>query len=246
MSTLPPGTPATTIDCRPSVYVRASNSSKPLEIDAGASKLLEYGKVLDDYGKSLAELGAAKDVAELKDATNSAIEGVGGIAVAFGGPAGAAAAAGLKLVGVGVGFYLDQRRLQELQRIVKAADVSVGDGLTRIVDAATEMQKLVVYKRSNDLNLASQAINAMRATGASQGRIQAAAEALVADHYALQAYARIDLRESLGKMRVAHAKLLEALEHPQYEPEAAIKAINDFVKKITAVKDELIKLRGSK
>lgn len=246
LSTLPPGTPASTIDCRPSIYYRASNSSRPLEFDAGASKLLEYGKALDDYGKSLADLGAAKDVAALKGAVSSAIDGVGGIATAFGGPAGVAAAAALKVVDAGVSFYLDQRRLQELQRIVKAADVSVGDGLNELVAAATEMQKLVVYNRSNNLNLASEAIKRMRAAGVDQGRIQAAAEALVADHYTLQAYARIDVRESLGKMREAHAKLLEAIEHPQYAPDVAFKAIGDFVKKITAVRDELVKLGAKK
>jgi hypothetical protein len=246
MSTLPPGTPSETIDCRPSIYVRANNSTNRIEFDSGASDLLKYGKVLDAYGKALAELGAAKDVAALKDATSSAIEGVGGIAAAFGGPAGAAAAAGLKVVAVGVGFYLDQRRLQELRHIVKAADVSVGAGLDEIVRAAIEMQRSAVLDRNHDLTVAGQSIDAMRAAGADQRRIQAAGEALAADHYALQAYARIDLRESLGKMREAHAKLLEALEHPQYEPEVALKAINTFLTKITAVKDELVKLGSNK
>lgn len=246
LSTLPPGTPASTIDCRPSIYYRASNSRKPVEFDAGAAKLLEYGKALDDYGKSLADLGAAKDVAALKGAVSSAIDGVGGIAAAFGGPAGVAAAAGLKVVDVGISFYLDLRRLQELQTIVGAADVSVGGGLDKLVEAATEMQKLVVYKRSIDLGLASEALQRMREAGASQGRLQAAAEALVADHYTLQAYARIDVRESLGKMRQAHAKLLDSIKHPQSTPDAAFKAIADFVKKITDVKDELAKLGAKK
>lgn len=246
MSTLPPGTPLETIDCRPLIYMHASNSTKRLDFDSGASNLLKYGKALDVYGKALAELGAAKDVAALKDATNSAIEGVGGIAAAFGGPTGVAAAAGLKAVAVGVSFYLDQRRLQELQHIVKAADVSVGAGLDEIVRAAIEMQRSAVLNRNHGLLLASQSIDTMRAANADKRQIQAAAEALAADYYALQAYARIDLRESLGKMREAHAKLLEAVEHPQYEPEAALKAINTFLTKITAVKDELVKLGSNK
>ena len=121
-------------------------------------------EVLDNYGKGLADLAAADDVTALKAASSKAIGGVGTLATAFGGPAGAAAAAALGVVDLGVGFLLDQQRLHQLQKVIKAADVSIEVGLGVIIEAAVQAQQSVAEKRSNDLNLMARALQT-RSTG---------------------------------------------------------------------------------
>ena len=69
---------------------------------------------------------------------------------------------------------------------------------------------------------------------------------MVAGHYSLQAYVNTDVREAFVKMRQAHGKLLEAVEHPQYDPAAALNSINDFVDKMSALRTAFTKLGSNK
>jgi len=243
VSTLPADPPPPKYDCRP---VLANGSTRePIDFNPAVPKLLHYMEVLDNYGKGLADLAAADDVTALKAASSKAIGGVGALATAFGGPAGAAAAAALGVVDLGVGFLLDQQRLHQLQKVIKAADVSIEVGLGVIIEAAVQAQQSVAEKRSNDLNLMARALQT-RSTGTDPITAQATGEALVAGHYSLQAYVNTDVREAFVKMRQAHGKLLEAVEHPQYDPAAALNSINDFVDKMSALRTAFTKLGSNK
>lgn len=192
-------------------------------------KAIAVAGALDDYGKALVSLAAAKDVASEKAAMSKAASALVALTTALG-PAGAAVSGVVQGAAFIAGKVEDYSRLVRLRKIVGVADPAVAVAAKILADDATSLQQEVI---ASDLDSASREVDvylrSRNAKGANPASNQNAANKIIADYDQIDQLASMDVMGPFTKMAQAHAALLKALKNPQLSFLDAVKLTNDFL-----------------
>ncbi|MGE0726129.1 MAG: hypothetical protein AB7O45_17270 [Alphaproteobacteria bacterium] len=236
-----PGAALSAVDCTPIL----SSTGRAIEVDLAAKNGILLTGLIDAYGQGLVQIATAADVAAIKEAAGRANAAITALATTLQGPA-VGAAVGAIASGVEwlVGRYLDQRRFEELRAVVARADTTIAAAAETLAGQALGMHRAVAIRRSSELDLRVLGLAELQQANAERAKIDEAAAALVGQAVALGDYMRLDPTLPYRNLRLAHARLLEALMNPELSPEAVFLAVNELIGHAQAIMAAAAKLGG--
>ena len=139
-----------------------------------------------------------------------------------------------------LGEYLNELRLEQLQKIVAQADPIIASASQLLSQDTVLLRNNIVVQKAALLQQEQSVLFDMRAKPSpDEAVVMTEANAVVADATALQSFADTDVKQPFVAMRTAHAALLASLNDPQVSPDEVFQAIDGFVQQVASLKAAL-------